>query len=327
MNDITIHDRNELITGNEFDTSILAGTKSPSTIDQYKMHFAAYCEFAGGFANATVPATLTRWRQHLYHNGYTAPDGTRKRYSVGSINLRLASIRGVMTEAAQQGYISHDIAEQFKHVKGMKQAANKDRRKANARTLITPEQMIQLVNAPDTGTLSGMMHHALLMTLAGVGMRISEATTLTTAQIYWDTNESTCQSGWAVDIAGKGKADAEPRAMSKQAYDAIQMWLKARGEAGIASDYIFTGFAGRGDRLTVQPISRVSAWRIVQRYAEAVGLEHIKPHDFRRFVGTQLARKDIRLAQKQLGHAKLETTVAHYVLDGAPIGATDDLLK
>ena len=91
------------IAARRFDTSILAGTKSPNTIEQYKMHFAAYCDFAGSFADAMQPATLARWRQHLYENGYTLKDGTVKQYSVNAINQRLAAIRGVMVEAAQQG--------------------------------------------------------------------------------------------------------------------------------------------------------------------------------------------------------------------------------
>ncbi len=65
---------------------------------------------------------------------------------------------------------------------------------------------------------------------------------------------------------------------------------------------------------------------MVQRYAAAVGLEHIKPHDFRRFVGTKLAKRDIRLAQNQLGHKRIETTSQNYVLDAVRLGVTDDLV-
>lgn len=41
----------------------------------------------------------------------------------------------------------------------------------------------------------------------------------------------------------------------------------------------------------------------------------------------QLAKKDIRLAQKQkqLGHADISTTAKSYVLDGPRLGVTDDL--
>ncbi len=130
-----------------------------------------------------------------------------------------------------------------------------------------------------------------------------------------------------VAIAGKNKVEPEPRALGKAARAAIADWLIARRAAGIESPYIFTGFGGRGDRdPSTQPIHRVNAWEMVQRYAKRVGLEHIKPHDFRRFLGTQLAKKDIRLAQKQLGHADISTTARAYVLDGVALCVTDDLL-
>lgn len=56
-----------------------------------------------------------------------------------------------------------------------------------------------------------------------------------------------------------------------------------------------------------------------------MGLQHVKPHDFRRYVGTQLAESDIRLAQKQLRHKRIETTAQHYVLDDVKLGHMDSL--
>ncbi len=309
-----------------FDTSILAGTKSPNSISQYRMHFAAYCSFAGDWQTALQAPTLARWRQYLYETGYTLKDGSQRSYSVSAINQRLAAIRGVMAEAAQQGYISHEAAQQFRHVKGLKLVANKDRKRATARTAITPAQMRAIVDQPDTSTLAGKMHRALLLTLAGSGLRITEAISLRSDQIRWDTNEDTGESGWVVDVAGKNKETEEPRALSTEAYQAVQAWLAARGAASVDSPYIYTSFGGRGDRNpSTKPIDRVSAWAMVVRYATKAGVPNVKPHDFRRFVGTRLARKDIRLAQKQLGHKRLETTAAHYVLDGAPVGATEGL--
>lgn len=314
------------VAGQPFDTSILAGNKSPTTIDQYRLHFVAYVLFAGTFAAAMQPATLARWRQQLFENGYTTPNGDPKQYSVSSINLRLASVRGVIAEAAQQGYISQELAEQFKHVKGLKQQANKERRRQHARTPISPAQMRAIVDAPDRGTLAGKMHFALLKTLAGCGMRITEAITLTRSQVRWDVNEETGKAGWVVDIAGKNKADAEPRPLDSEAYSAVQGWLQARSAAGIESEYIFTGFDGRGEsRINDRPIDRRSAWHLVKRYANSAGCPNVKPHDIRRFVGTQLAKKDLRIAQKQLGHIRIETTATHYVLDGVHIGATENL--
>lgn len=59
--------RDATLAARQFDTSILAGQKSPNTIEQYQRHFRAYCEYAGTFAEAMQPATLARWRQSLYN--------------------------------------------------------------------------------------------------------------------------------------------------------------------------------------------------------------------------------------------------------------------
>lgn len=313
-------------TANRFDTAILAGVKSPSSIEQYKLHFASYLAFAGDWHTALQPSTLARWRQTLYEDGYVAADGSTRHYSVNSINQRLAAIRGVMAEAAQQGYISHETAEAFRHVKGLKASANKERRNAHARTRISRTEMRSILDAPNTTTAAGKMHHALLLTLATSGLRISEAVTLRQDQFEWGTDDDGKQ-GWMVHVAGKGQADAKPRAIGKEAKLAIDEWLAARSALGVESSYIFTGFTGRGDRApSTKPITRQSAWEMMQRYAAMVGLEHIKPHDFRRYVGTQLAKRDIRLAQNQLGHKRIETTAQSYVLDGVRLGVTDDLV-
>ncbi|MCB0099868.1 MAG: tyrosine-type recombinase/integrase [Caldilineaceae bacterium] len=326
MNAIITTSPNEITGARRFDTSILAGTKSPNTIDQYRMHFAAYCEFAGSFAAATDPATLARWRLHLFETGYTAANGELKDYSVNAINQRLAAIRGVMAEAAQQGYIGRAVADDFKAIKGLKQQAAKERRNAHARTRISKEDMQRIIDAPDAATPAGMMHKALLLTLATSGLRISEAVQLTKAQIEWHTDEDG-KSGWVVYVAGKNQVEEKPRALGTKARLAIDAWLSTRAGLGISSEYIFTGFSGRGSRNPSKtPITRSSAWKIVQRYARQLGLDHIKPHDFRRYVGTQLAATDIRLAQNQLGHKRIETTAQNYVLDSVKVGVTDDLV-
>jgi integrase len=146
---------------------------------------------------------------------------------------------------------------------------------------------------------------------------------LKVADIEYGTDDEGV-SGWMVYVLGKNMEKPEARDLSRQSKAAIDAWLQARP---VDSEYIFTGFTGRGDREpSAKPITRQAAWQLVQRYAKGLGLSHIKPHDFRRYVGTQLARKDIRLAQKQLGHKRIETTAQNYVLDNIRLGITDDLL-
>ncbi len=149
--------------------------------------------------------------------------------------------------------------------------------------------------------------------------------TLTPAQIDFGVDDEG-RTGWYVWVTGKNETEAGKRPLSAEAHRLIQSWLGARAQVGVESDYIFTGFSGRGSRgPRTAPIRAGSAWELVQRYAAAVGLAHIKPHDFRRFVGTRLAKQDIRLAQKALGHKRIETTARHYVMDDLPLGRTDGL--
>jgi hypothetical protein len=42
-------------------------------------------------------------------------------------------------------------------------------------------------------------------------------------------------------------------------------------------------------------------------------------------MGMQLAKRDIRKAQKALGHKRIDTTAQHYVLDELDVGLTDGL--
>jgi integrase len=311
------------VTSNTFDTSILAGGKSPNTIEQYRIHWTAYVAYAGTWQMAVQPATLARWRQHLLETGYTLKDGTLKDYTVNAINLRLASVRSVIAAAAEQGYVDHATADAFKVVRGLKQKANKERRRENNRTPITRTQMDDICNAPNIQTGAGLMHRAFLLTMRGTGARITDVVSMKVGDITPYTNDSNV-TGWAVKFQGKNEAEPVTVEISKTAKAAIDAWLEWRNLAGVQSDFVFTSFTGRGDRdPSGKPISRVSAWEMVQRYAKRVGLEHIKPHDFRRYVGTQLAKKDIRLAQKQLRHKRIETTAQNYVLDDVHMGNMD----
>lgn len=200
-------------------------------------------------------------------------------------------------------------------------AALKTRVKVNARTRIEPAGMRAITNAAETERLIGLRNAALLHTLASSGLRASEAATLRREQVVRRLN------GYVVRVMGKNETEYTDTNLSVEASEAIQVWLTARP---VESDYIFTRFdgrgkAGEGSRASTRPLSRKSIWQIVKQTAEAAGLDHVKTHDLRRFVGTQLAKVDIRKAQKTLRHKRIETTAMHYVLDEIEIGITDML--
>jgi integrase/recombinase XerD len=58
------------------------------------------------------------------------------------------------------------------------------------------------------------------------------------------------------------------------------------------------------------PLSRQSAWTILQRAAGAAGLAHVSPHTLRHSYATHLldGGADVRVVQELLGHASVTTT-------------------
>ncbi len=291
------------------DADILAGQLAPSSIAEYRTDVAAYLAWC---AAADLPAlaapSLAQWRTH---------QAQATTLSAATINRALAAVKRLVKEAAAQGYLPADIAAQFQGVAAVKAKALKERQRSHARTRITPEDMRRLQEAPDRSTLKGLRDAALLAVLAGSGLRASEAAGLTVGMIR-KTNQ-----GLLLDVIGKGQSETRAALLSAEAHRLIGDWIAARP---VLAQYVFTAFGGRGEnRVTAEPMSPTSIWRTVQTYAVACGLEHIKPHDLRRFLGTQLAQADIRKAQKALGHKSIETTARHYVLDELEAGLSDKL--
>jgi len=289
---------------------ILAGQLTQSSIDMYRRDVAAYQAYSEATGKNPLDAqTLADWRDHLATNTNMSPN---------TINRMLSAVKRLIKEAASTSrrIVPAVLKTEFMDVPGVKVKALKTRLKRNARTRISPEDMRRLCEAPNTDTLVGVRDKALLATLASSGLRASELASLTIGQIK--------QRGKGYYLQVMGKTDTEPRDahLSVEAYTLISNWLNQRP---VLSPYVFTSFSTRAAILSTEPISEVTVWNIVKRYAHQCELDHVKPHDLRRFVGTQLAAKDIRKAQKALGHKSIEVTARHYVLDELEIGLTDNL--
>ena len=289
---------------------LLAGRLAASTVAIYTWDCTAYVTFCGYESTVVLAAeTLRRWRTSLVQDTVLSPH---------TINRMLAAVKRVMREGAVQGLVAREVAEAFAQVEGVSVTALRHRLKAHARVRITPAQMRQLCEAPPAATGLGVRDRALLLTLATSGCRIAEVVTLTPAQV------TPRDGSYFLQVLGKRQHTPREAPLSQEAAAAIQAWLTQRG-AGRPDTPLFTRFAGGGWQATLQALSVSAAWRVVRKYALQCGLLHVKPHDFRRFVGTELAKRDLRQAQKALGHQRLETTVQHYVLDELQPGLTEGL--
>jgi len=288
-----------------FDTSILTGQLAPQSLAGYQQDLTAYLRFCGDPDAALEASTLARWGVHLAQTTPLSPH---------SINRKLSAIRRVVREAALQGYCDLATAEAFRRVPGVPLKALKERLKVPTR--LPPAQIRLLCDRPELSTLKGWRDRALLHTLASSGCRVSEVVTLTTGQIRSEAGS------FFLEVLGKNQTLPELAPLSQEAYRLIEVWLARRP---VASSSVFTSFGGRGRPPTPRPLDRSAALRLVQHYAPLVGLGPLSPHDLRRFVGTQLAKRDIRQAQKVLRHKDISTTARHYVLDELTGGLTDGL--
>src|SRR5260221_668705 len=279
---------------------LLAGRLAASTIAIYRLDIGQYQEFCAAHDLAQFdPQSFVGWRDHLVVDTVLSPN---------TINRQLAVIRRTIKEAASRRLISSAVAYDFSVVESVSVRALRGRLKKHSKTRILPAQMRALCDSPGTATLLGQRDTAMLHTLASSGLRISELVRLTSEQID--------QAGdyYTMRIIGKTDVEARLAPLSVEAKQHIDSWIAARL---VESEYVFTSFEGRGagkheyNRLTPLPMSDVSAWRIVTGYAQQCGLEYIKPHDFRRFVATELSAKNVIDAQRALGHKNLNRSEEH----------------
>jgi integrase len=307
--------------------SILAGAVSPSTRKQYTEDFFDYLRFARSPLDALDSAIFSQWRTDLVERIYLVPDREspgemlEKQLSPNTINRMLAAVRHMLMEAEEKKLIPTGTFEQFNRVRGVSVKGLKERLKPNARVRVTPQEMRQLTEQPDASRLLGLRDLALLHTF-GNGPRISEICDITRNRIRQRGR------GYVVEVRGKNRTEYRDVPLTREAYAAIQAWLAARP---IDSPYVFTRFDGRGEdahsRLSAEPLTRQGAWKIIKGYAVRIGLPDVKPHDLRRLVGTELAKKNPRVGQLVLGHASIETFYKHYVLDEIPEDATEGLYE
>lgn len=159
--------------------------------------------------------------------------------------------------------------------------------------------------------LSRLRNCALLRALAESGGRVSEVLSLNLD----DFPERFLQRDDVLRVAVRGKGGHVYHLRFHDALPAIRAYIERRGAALRATR---SGkvplFVSHDVRFDGSRMSRIVAWRVVQRAARTLGLGSITPHDFRHWRATQLLNAGYALdvVQDYLGHRSVETTRAYY---------------
>ncbi len=164
---------------------------------------------------------------------------------------------------------------------------------------ISTEEINDLISAIDLSKPEGERNRAIIETLYGCGLRVSELTNLRLSDLYFDEE--------FIKVTGKGdKQRFVPISKLNRKYINLyrnEIRVHQKIEVG-HEDFVFLN--RRGKQLT-----RAMIFTIIKRLAEEIGLQkNISPHTFRHSFATHLLENgaDLRAIQQMLGHESITTT-------------------
>lgn len=165
---------------------------------------------------------------------------------------------------------------------------------------ISVEEITRVIEAAGVGdSPMALRDRALLELLYGTGARISEAVGVSRDDIDLESR--------AVRLFGKGRKERIVP-LGRYACEALEAYMvRSRpvlAAKGAGTTELFLNSRGK-------PLSRQSAWLVIQEAAKNAGFEgHISPHTFRHSFATHLLEggADVRVVQELLGHSSVTTT-------------------
>ena len=171
---------------------------------------------------------------------------------------------------------------------------------------LSTEEIDQLIAAIDLSKAEGERNRAILETLYGCGLRVTEAISLKLSDLFFEEG--------FIKVTGKGdKQRFVPIAESTQKY--IDLYRNhIRSHLDIQKGHEDTLFLNRrGKKLT-----RAMIFTIIRRLAEEAGIQkRVSPHTFRHSFATHLLENgaDLRAIQQMLGHESITTTEIYVHMD------------
>lgn len=168
------------------------------------------------------------------------------------------------------------------------------------RALLSIGQAERLMNAPQRWTVFGQRDRALLETLYGTAVRLSECVRLNLGDL--DLSQALL-----LVRNGKGRKDRYVPVLGRACL-ALDVYLRQSRPAllrGAGETALFLSRLGRR-------LSAVRLARLVKDYGRTIGVG-VSPHDLRHACATHLLKggADIRHVQRLLGHKDLQTTALY----------------
>ena len=172
--------------------------------------------------------------------------------------------------------------------------------------VLSVEEVSSIIDSVDTGSWIGIRDKAILETLYGCGLRVSEAVGLKISGLYFTEG--------FVRVVGKGNKERIVP-LGDMAAEALQNYLEVRpipADAD-ADDLVFLNKFGKS-------LSRVSMFKMIKTQALLADIrKEISPHTFRHSFATHMIENgaDLRVVQEMLGHENVITTEIYTHIDSS----------
>lgn len=171
---------------------------------------------------------------------------------------------------------------------------------------LSQQEIDQLITSIDLSHPQGERNRAIVETLYGCGLRVSELTGLKLSDLYFDED--------FIKVSGKGdKQRLVPIADHTKKY--IDLYRKhVRTHQKVQAGHEDILFLNRNGK----QLSRAMIFEVIKRLAERIGLKKkIGPHTFRHSFATHLLEggADLRAIQQMLGHESITTTEVYVHVD------------
>lgn len=282
-----------------------------ATFDAEVEEFFTHLRAEKGLAANTVAAyrrDLNAWRRHCAHHGVepltaSANDVTRyleslrsgappapQPYSPASVARMIVSLRRLYRFLAREARIPVDPTAKLVP----------PRRPRHLPKAIGVEEVARLLEIPPNDLL-GRRDRAVLETLYGAGLRISELTAL-------DVDDLDLDEGMLLIRSAKGGKGRRLPLGSKSRSSLDSYLVLSRPELARLSKSSAPALFlnGRGGRL-----GRQGCWKMITAHARRAELQSsLSPHTLRHSFATHLldAGADVRVVQELLGHSSLTST-------------------
>lgn len=264
---------------------------SDNTIEAYRRDLIVWGEFCRLRKVPVLDVSPDHVTDYLERLRKGSPPATRQ-LSPASVARMLVAVRAFYRFMTREGKIKSDPTSRV----------GAPRRPRSLPKAIALEDVERLLELPGDDLL-GARDRAILETLYGTGVRISELANL-------DVDDVDTEGSSVLVRSGKG-AKTRVVPLGRAARSAVLGYL-TRSRPELSRRQSERSSAGalflnaRGGRL-----SRQGSWKILKGYARLAGLEdRVSPHTLRHSFATHMLDRgaDIRVVQELLGHASLATT-------------------